>query len=109
MKYIVVFLIMNVLLLSSIQGMANIHFGKATCCKQISRQDCGKQSKHHSDDDCDKGICNTMVCCGTCYFVAIATIPPSPGIADLSNEVIHPYVTGELSDYYTIDWNPPKD
>lgn len=109
MKYIAVFLILNVLLLSSISGMTKSHYGKAACCKKVTSQDCGNQSKHTSDNDCDQGTCNAMLCCGACVFFVISSISPSLDIADLSSQVTHPFITGEVSDYHGNDWNPPKD
>ncbi len=108
MKYIVVFLILNVLLLSSIPGMAHVHYGKTTCCKHIASHDCGKQSKHTSDDDCAKGTCNTMLSCGANGFLVASPISLSPAMVDLSNQITRPFITGELSDYHSNDWNPPK-
>jgi hypothetical protein len=108
MKYIAVFLVLNVLLLSSISGMANIRYGKATCRKQTTAQDCCRQPKHTSDNDCAKGTCNAMLSCSTCGFLMISPISLSPVMSNLSTQIAHPFITGELSDYYSDDWNPPK-
>jgi hypothetical protein len=108
MKYIAVFLILNVLLLSSISGMANIRDGKASFCKQTTHQDCCKQSNHTSNNDCAKGTCNAMLSRSTCGFLMILPISLSPAITDLSDQITHDFITGELSEYQDNDWNPPK-
>jgi hypothetical protein len=108
MKYIAVFLILNVLLLSSFSGMANIHHGKATCCLTKIQKNCCKQQKHNSDNDCAKGNCNAMLSCGTCGFVITATVSIPLIIPILSSQSVHPFPIGELSDYHGNGWNPPK-
>lgn len=108
MKYIAVFLILNVLLLSSVTGMANISHGTASCCTAKMKNDCCKQQKHGSDNDCAKGNCNAMLSCGTCGFVITTTVSISPIIFILSSKSIHPFAIGELSDYHGVGWNPPK-
>jgi hypothetical protein len=108
MKYIAVFLILNVLLLSSFSGMANIHHGKATCCLPKIQKNCCKQQKHNSDNDCAKGNCNAMLSCGTCGFVITATVSIPPIIPILSSQSVRPFPIGELSDYHGNGWNPPK-
>ena len=99
---------MNVLLLSSVTGMANISHGKAPCCAEKMKKDCCKQQKHSSDNDCAKGNCNTMLSCSTCGFLIISPISFSAVIFDLNTQTTHPFNTGELSDYQNNDWNPPK-
>jgi len=108
MKYITVFVILNVLLLSSATGMANISHGTASCCAaKIHTANC-KQQKHTSDNDCAKGNCNAMLSCSTCGFLIISPISISPAIIDLNTQPAHLFITGELSDYQDNDWNPPK-
>lgn len=108
MKYIAVFLMVNVLLFSSFTGMANIRYENATSCKQITGQDCGKQSKHASDNDCSKGMCNAMLSCGVCIFVVNSSVSISATISSLCSRVVPPSAIGELSDYHSSGWNPPK-
>jgi hypothetical protein len=108
MKYIAVFLILNVLLLSSVTGMANIHHGTASCCKENAHASDCKQQKHHPDDDCAKGNCNALLSCGTCGFIVIPSVSVLPAMIDLNNQTVHPLAIGELSDYHGNGWNPPK-
>jgi len=108
MKYIAVFVILNVLLLSSVTGMANISHVTASCCAAEMKKDCCKQQKHSSDNDCAKGNCNAMLSCSTCGFLIISSVSLSPVISDLNTKTPHPLITGELSDYQDNDWNPPK-
>ncbi|WPU96432.1 hypothetical protein SNE25_12970 [Mucilaginibacter sabulilitoris] len=108
MKSIAVFLILNVLLLSSFTGMANIYHGKAACCIAKMYKDCCKHQKQNPDDNCAKGACNAMVPCGTCGFTIISSVSLSPAITDLNDQPAHPFAIGELSDYQDNDWNPPK-
>jgi hypothetical protein len=108
MKSIAVFIILNVLLLSSFTGMANIRYGKASCCITKMKKDCCKQSKHDFSDDCAKGNCNAMLSCGTCGFVIAASLSISPTACILSGVAVHYFSIGELSDYHDNDWNPPK-
>jgi hypothetical protein len=108
MKYIAVFLILNVLLLSSVSGMANIHVGTKSCCEQIAHKHSCKQPRHTSDDDCGKGTCNAMLSCSTCGFLIVSYISVSPAVVYLNNQIAHPFITGELSDYQDNSWNPPK-
>ena len=108
MKYIAVFLIVNVLLLSSITGMANIRYGNATCCKQMTGQDCSKQSKHTSGNDCSKGTCNAILSCGICIFVVNSSVSISSTISSLNSRGAPPFAIGELSDYHGSGWNPPE-
>jgi hypothetical protein len=107
MKYIAVFLILNVLLLSSVTGMANISHVTASCCAKM-KKDCCKPQKHSSDNDCAKGNCNAMMSCGTCGFIVVPSVSLSPAIIHLSNQHTLHFITGELSDYQDNDWNPPK-
>jgi hypothetical protein len=108
MKFIAVFLILNVLLLSSFTGMANIRYEKASCCVTKMKKDCCMQLKHHAADNCAKGTCNAMLSCGTCGFVITASVSLSPTIFILSSQAVHPFSIGELSDYHGNGWNPPK-
>jgi hypothetical protein len=108
MKSIAVFLILNILLLSSFTGMANIHHGKASCCVANTHKYCCKQQKHNAADDCRKGNCNAMASCGTCGFVITASVPISPTISILNSQAVHPFSIGEISDYHGNSRNPPK-
>jgi hypothetical protein len=83
MKYIAVFLILNVLLLSSVTGMANIPHGTASCCAAKMTKSCCKEQKHSSDNDCAKGNCNAMLSCTTYGFLIISPVSLSPVIIDL--------------------------
>ena len=107
MKYIAAFLILNVLLLSSVTGMGNISHATASCCAKIHAANC-KQQKHTSDNDCAKGNCNAMMACGTCGFIVVPSVSLSPAIIHLSNQHAPHFISGELSDYQDNDWNPPK-
>lgn len=108
MKYIAVFLILNVLLLSSLSGIAGIQHRTASCCTEKTHKDCCKQQKQRSDKDCAKGNCNAMLSCGTCGFIATQPVSFLPAVIDLSQQPAHPSLIGVLSDYYGKDWNPPK-
>jgi hypothetical protein len=108
MKSIAVFLILNILLLSSFTGTASIHHGKASCRVAKTHVANCKQQKHSAADDCSKGCCNAMLSCGTCGFVISASVSISPVISILSSQAVHPFSIGELSDYHGNGWNPPK-
>jgi hypothetical protein len=108
MKSIAVFLILNILLLSSLMGTANSHRGKESCCISKTNKDCCKKQKQGADDNCAKGNCNAMLSCGTCGFVITASVSISPTIAILSSRAVQPFAIGELSDYHGNGWNPPK-
>jgi hypothetical protein len=108
MKYIAVFLILNVLLLSAVAGKAAIQRGTATCCISKSQKDCCGQQKKSADNDCSKGPCNAMLSCGTCGFIVATSISISPAVINLNQQTIHHFAAGELSDYHGNDWNPPK-
>jgi hypothetical protein len=108
MKYIAVFLATCILLLSSTQGMAKPHDGTGASCKESRHQDCCKQQKQTSDNDCAKGTCNMMMSCSTCGFLIIQSIAISPAMIHLNNPIAHPFIAGELSDYQDKEWNPPK-
>ncbi|MCR8557378.1 hypothetical protein KXD93_06980 [Mucilaginibacter sp. BJC16-A38] len=108
MKYIAVFLATCILLLSSVPGMANTHRGAVAYCKGSRHQDCCKQQKQTSDNDCAKGTCHMMVSCSTCGFIIIQSITVSPVMIHLKNQIAHSYLAGGLSDYQDNDWNPPK-
>ncbi len=108
MKYLAVFLLWNILLLSSISGMANTHHKTAACCTESTHKDCRKQPKHTSDNDCQKGTCNATLCCSACGFLISQPISLSPAIIDLNNQMAHRFRVGGLSDYHDNDWNPPK-
>jgi hypothetical protein len=107
MKYIAVFLILNVLLLSSVSGIANIHHVTAYSCKAKTHNDCC-QHKKGSDNDCAKTNCNIMMPCGACEFIIVPSEYFSPSVVDLPKQLAHPFSIGEISDYYGNDWNPPK-
>jgi len=108
MKSIAVFLILNILLLSSFMSTANSHHDKVSCCLTKTQKDCCKQQKHNSDNGCAKGNCNAMLSCGTCGFMITASVSILPTISTLSNRSVPPSAIGELSDYHANDWNPPK-
>jgi hypothetical protein len=108
MKSIAVFLILNVLLLSSFTGMANIHRATAACRAAKVQKGCCTQQKKSADNDCGKGACNTMLSCGTCGFVITASVSIPPIISILGSQAVYPFPIGELSDYHGNDWNPPK-
>jgi hypothetical protein len=108
MKYLAVFLASCILLLSSVSVMASPRQGQASCCKESTHKDCCKQQKQTSDNDCAKGTCNAMLSCGTCGFTIISSVSLSPAITDLNDQITHPFAVGELSDYQSNDWNPPK-
>jgi hypothetical protein len=108
MKYIAVFLILNVLLLASVTGMANISHGTASCCTAKMKKDCCKQQKPAAGNDCAKGNCNAMLSCSTCGFLITSIIAVLPVMINLNNRIAYPFITGELSDYQDNDWNPPK-
>jgi hypothetical protein len=108
MKYIAVFLILNILLLSSLSGIAGIQHGTASCCKQQTHKDCCKQQKQSADNDCAKGNCNAMVSCGTCGFIINESQVVLPAVTDLQQQSAYPFAIGALSDYYDNGWNPPK-
>jgi len=108
MKYIAVFLATCVLLLSSVPGIANTHRGTVAYCKESGHQDCCKQQKQTSDNDCAKGTCHMMTSCSTCGFIIIQSIVVSPVMIHLKNQIAYSYIAGELSDYQDNDWNPPK-
>jgi hypothetical protein len=108
MKYIAVFLILNVLLLSSVTGVANISHGAASCCAAKTHAASCKQQKHSSANDCAKGNCNAMLSCGTCGFIVVQPISLSLAVIDLNRQTVHLFVVDELSDYHDNDWNPPK-
>src|SRR6184192_2467656 len=99
MKSIAVFLATCILLLSSVQGMANTHRGTGASCKESGHQDCCKQQKQTSDNNCAKGACNAMLSCSTCGFIIIQPIAVLPAMVHLNNQLAHPFITGELSDY----------
>ena len=86
MKYIAVFLILNILLLSSFTSKSNVYHGMRSCCKEQKHTANCKQQKHHSDDDCAKGNCNAMLSCGTCGFVITASISISPIISTYNKD-----------------------
>jgi len=86
MKSIAVFLILNILLLSSFTDTTNSNQGKASCCVAKAHKDCCKQQKHSSDNDCAKGNCNAMLSCGTCGFVITASISISPIISTYNKD-----------------------
>ena len=108
MKPIAVFLILNILLLSSFTGAVNSHPGKASCCITKMQKDSCKHPKQDSSDSCAKGNCSAMLSCGTCGFVITASVSISPAISILSPQAVHPVAIGELSDYHRNGWNPPK-
>ena len=108
MKYIAVFLILNVLLLSSVTGMANISHRTTSCCATKMKAANCKQQKHSSDNGCAKGNCNAMLSCCTCGFLIISPISLSPVIIHLNTQTAPLLITGELSDHQDYDWNPPK-
>jgi hypothetical protein len=110
MKYIAVFLILNLLLLSAFTftSKAGIHHATGACCKEQKHTANCEQQKHHTDDDCTKGNCNAMPYCGTCAFVITACVSISPTFSNLSSQNIHLFTIGELSDYHGNGWNPPK-
>lgn len=108
MKSIAVFLILNILLLSSITGMANIYHGKAACAASKMHKDCCKEQKQSSDNDCAKGICNVILSCGTSGFIITLPLSFSPAVIDLHQGSAHLFEVGALSDYHANDWNPPK-
>jgi len=108
MKYIAVFLIWNMLLLSAIQGIANSHHETAMCCKQTTHHDCCNQPKRGADNDCSKGACNVMLSCGTCGFLIISSVSILPVITDVNSKMAQRFRMGELSDYQDNGWNPPK-
>jgi hypothetical protein len=108
MKSIAVFLILNILLLSSFTGMAKIPSRTASCCISKTQKDCCRQQKKSTDDDCGKGACNAMLSCGTCGFVINSPLSLSPAMIDLNDQIVHPFAIGELSDYHDNDWTPPK-
>lgn len=108
MKFIAIFLILNILLLSSFTSMANIRHGKAACSLIKTQKDCCKQQKRSADNDCAKGNCNAMLSCRACGFVITASVSISPIISILSNHAVPPFAIGELSDYHDNGWNPPK-
>jgi hypothetical protein len=108
MKFIAIFLILNILLLSSFTGTANSHHGKASCCVTKTQKNCCKKQKQGADDNCAKGNCNAMLSCGTCGFIITASVSISPAISILSNQAVPPFAIGELSDYHGNGWNPPK-
>jgi hypothetical protein len=90
--------------------MANTlhHRVSASCCKGSPlKNHCGQQ-KNIPYNDCAKGTCNTMLSCSICGFLIISSIAVSPAIMDLNNQIAHPFITDELSDYQDNDWNPPK-
>ena len=110
MKSIAVFLTLCILFLFSVSGMANTlhHKASASCCKESAHKDCCKQQKQTPDNNCAKGTCNAMLSCGTCGFTIIPFVSLSPAITDLNDQITHPFVTGELSEYQDNNWNPPK-
>jgi hypothetical protein len=108
MKYLAVFLILNVLLLSTVTGTAAIQRGTASCCISKLQKDCCRQQKKSADNDCSKGACNAMLNCGTYGFVVTLSVSISPAMIDLNNQIVKPFAIGELSDYHGNDWNPPK-
>lgn len=108
MKFIAVFLILNILLLSSFTGAVSSHHGKASCCIIKAQKDCCKKQKQSAGDDCAKGNCNAMLSCGTCGFVITPSVSISPIISILSSRAVPPFAIGELSDYHGNGWNPPK-
>ncbi|MEO8948949.1 MAG: hypothetical protein ABI308_11120 [Mucilaginibacter sp.] len=108
MKYIGVFLILNILLLSSLSGIAGVQHGPAAFCKQETHKDCCKQQKQNSANDCAKGNCNAMLSCGTCGFVVNQEQAILPAVIDLHKQSAHPFAIGALSDYHGNGWNPPK-
>jgi hypothetical protein len=108
MKSIAVFLILNILLLSSFTGTASSHYGKASCCVAKAYKGCCKQQKHSSGNDCAKGNCNAMLSCSQCGFVITASVSISPIISILSGQAVRPFPIGELSDYHGNGLNPPK-
>lgn len=110
MKSIAVFLVLCILFLSPVPGIASTlhHKVSASCCKESSAKNhCGHQ-KNIPCNDCAKGTCNTMMCCCTSGFLITPSLSVSPAMTDLSSQVIHSFITSELSDYQDNDWNPPK-
>lgn len=108
MKYIAVFLILNILLLSSLSGIAGVQHGTASCCQQKIHKDCCKQQKQRSDNDCAKGNCNAMLSCGTCGFIINEPQVILPAVIDLHQQSAHLFAIGALSDYHDNGWTPPK-
>ncbi|RWY48364.1 hypothetical protein [Mucilaginibacter gilvus] len=108
MRSIAVFLILNILLLSSMTGMANIHHVKADCCVAKMHKDCCRHQKQETKDDCAKGNCNAMLSCGTCGFILTTPISYLPAVIDLYQQAAYPFKAGALSDYHDNGWNPPK-
>ena len=108
MKSIAVFLILNILLLSSFTGIAKISHGTAACCISKVQKACCTQQKKSADNDCSKGACNMMLSCGTCGFVVALPISLPPAVIGLTRQTAHHFTVGELSDYRDNDWNPPK-
>lgn len=108
MKSIAVFLILNVLLLSSFTGVAKIPHGPLSCCASKTQKDRCTMQKKSADSNCDKGVCNAMLSCGTCGFVVVLPVSLSPAVIDLNRQPVHHFVISELSTYHGNDWNPPK-
>jgi hypothetical protein len=88
--------------------MASPHQGQASCCKESTHKDRCKQQKQNSDNNCAKGVCNTMLSCSTCGFMLNPSVLLSPATIDLNNQIARPFITGEISDFHDNDWNPPK-
>jgi hypothetical protein len=108
MKYLAIFLASCILLLSSVSVMASPHQGQASCCKESTHKDCCKQKKQTSDNNCAKGTCNAMLSCSNFGFIPSPSVSLSPVMIDLNNQIAHPFITGQVSDYHDNDWNPPK-
>jgi len=108
MKFIAVFLILNILLLSSFSGIASVQHGTASCCKQKAHKDGCKQQKQNADNDCAKESCNAMLSCGTCGFIVNQPLAVLPAVIYLPWRSAHPFVIDALSDYHANGWNPPK-
>jgi hypothetical protein len=109
MKYITVFLILN-LLLSPFSGMANImsHRAAVVSCKENMHKDIRQNQRHSENNDCTNNSCHAMLSCGICGFIKAPAGFLSPAMVDLNVQVTYPFITGELSDYQDNNWIPPK-
>jgi hypothetical protein len=106
MKVVAFAMIVCIVCLSIIPGKAKTMLPSVNGnhCQQMSKQ---SPCKPKQKNDCEQGMCNTMLSCAGCGFLKIDPVTVNPVIPVLMELPVTPYRMGDLSDYSNTNWNPP--
>ncbi|MEO3407102.1 hypothetical protein AAFN85_24510 [Mucilaginibacter sp. CAU 1740] len=105
MKAISFFMLILMLLVSTMPGKAEQAMSMKNCCHKMVNM---PQKHQGATKGCDGGMCATVLSCNNCCFLKTEPVKVEGLAIHVDSKTISPYSIGNLSGYANSCWNPPK-